>query len=250
MGQLIIGLGHRARQGKDWAAGYLEKTFQNIHIVHWADELYKEVRHEKYRGLFPLIKKEGNIFSVFDTIAGNGSPIYRLFTVDDVPKLDKIFFDRGISEYDGMEGKDSELLQFWGTDYRRNNFGEDYWVIKGKEQIFRISETTANPIILIPDTRFYNELDAIYFLGGKYAEVQRFNADGTRYYDTGRDKDHPSERTLDDVRYDYLISAISGNTKTIENSVFNIIQTEAARNNYELHFKSNIESIAASLAVA
>ena len=247
MSQLIIGLGHRARQGKDYAAQYIANTFGNVHILHWADALYKEVQHIDHKDNFPLIKKEGNIYSVFDTIGHDGSPIHRLFTKDEVPKLDKIFSDRGIFEYEGMEEKDSELLQFWGTDYRRKIFGANYWVNRTLQDIKSIDD---NSIIVIPDTRFFNEFDTIKFMDGIYVEVERYNLDNSRYYANDRDPNHPSENELDDISYDYIIKAQSGDVKTLRDSIINIVKTEAVIRAYALYYKENIESVTATIAVA
>ena len=247
MSQLIIGLGHRARQGKDYAAQYIADTFGRVYILHWADALYKEVRHADHKANFPLIKKEGNIYSIFDTIGRDGSPIHRLFTKDEVPKLDKIFSNRSISEYEGMEEKDSELLQFWGTDYRRKMFDENYWVNRTLQDIKSIDD---NSIIVIPDTRFLNEYTTIKAMNGVYVEVKRYHPDGSRYYADDRDPNHPSESELDDINYDYIIKAQSGDVGTLKDFIINIVKMEAAIKAYALCYKENIKYVAATIAVA
>ena len=79
------------------------------------------------------------------------------------------------------------LLQWWGTDYRRQN-DENYWIRKwyeGNFWHFRYQE-----IILVPDVRFQNE-------------VSLCNGLGTTIWITGRDQDaegiigHASENVPD-----------------------------------------------------
>ncbi len=49
------------------------------------------------------------------------------------------------------------LLQLWGTAYRRNSFGQDYWVRSLQEKIRLLPETAK---ITISDCRFENEFAA------------------------------------------------------------------------------------------
>jgi len=55
-GVMIIGLGHRARNGKDTVAKMLKEQLQNVEIIHWADGVYEEC--ENKNSDYPLIKKE------------------------------------------------------------------------------------------------------------------------------------------------------------------------------------------------
>jgi Phosphomevalonate kinase len=72
--------------------------------------------------------------------------------------------------FDQLE-KDKELyrplLQWWGTEWRRGKFGEDYWLKRFTE---RVNGSNA-PCIVVPDVRFRNEADLIRQLGGEVIRV-------------------------------------------------------------------------------
>lgn len=85
-----------------------------------------------------------------------------------------------------------KLLQFYGTEYRRNNFGQNYWVDKYKERVAELKAEGVD-ILFTADMRFPNELAAIKELGGKTVRVWRSAA----AFHTG--DPHPSETALDEV---------------------------------------------------
>lgn len=61
------------------------------------------------------------------------------------------------------------LLQWWGTELRREQYGDDYWVKKGMkmaEDLWPHSD-----LIVVTDVRFANEAKAIRLAGGIVAEV-------------------------------------------------------------------------------
>lgn len=207
MKQILIGLGSRARQGKDYAAAHLHKLFPNdTAIFHWADALYGEVANKERK--YPLIVDRGNKFDLLtDPNLGEYCSLSKIKT----PELETLLFDRGITEYWGMDEKDSPILQFWGTDFRRTFFGMDYWITR---TITKIKESGVR-FALIPDTRFVNELEKVDY----YISLIRNNHDGTRFYDDSRDKDHPSEANLDNADFDYQIEAVSGDVDFIERSI-------------------------------
>jgi hypothetical protein len=55
------------------------------------------------------------------------------------------------------------LLQWWGTDFRRNLFGFDYWVNKWIKTVLNLKDVD---IVIADDVRFDNEAEAIYNLNG------------------------------------------------------------------------------------
>jgi len=61
------------------------------------------------------------------------------------------------------------LLQWWGTEFRRNMFKETYWVDKVRERLKQDSKK--NCAILITDVRFENEARLIEDFGGKLWRV-------------------------------------------------------------------------------
>ena len=103
------------------------------------------------------------------------------------------------------------------TDFRRNNYGQNYWVDRVNDNILEIMKSYNNVdgqdvLIFIPDTRFKNECNYIRDTFGKfgwYINVKRYNGDESRFITQDRDPNHPSETDLDDVNPDYTITAKS-----------------------------------------
>ena len=58
----LIGVGHRARQGKDTTANFISTHRKNVHVLHFADALYDEVRNLDRK--YPLIKYAGMLDGV------------------------------------------------------------------------------------------------------------------------------------------------------------------------------------------
>lgn len=92
-----------------------------------------------------------------------------------------------LEELEQNKEKYRGLLQWWGTDYRRNIFGKDYWI---NELTINILQPEQYDLIIIPDVRFYNELDWIKENGGQVIYINRPNI-------FHRDK-HKSETESDD----------------------------------------------------
>lgn len=62
-----------------------------------------------------------------------------------------------------------QLLQLWGTEYRRSQ-DPLHWVEYGRREIERAWETTE--LVVITDVRFQNEADLVRDLGGIVVQVQ------------------------------------------------------------------------------
>jgi len=226
---IIIGAGHRARQGKDYACSYLQNIYPNTYLLHWADSLYEEVTNKDRENLLIEYQIPENIYKIY-----NGKS-FDYCTPEEVPELHHLFAERNITEYAGMDEKDSPMLQWWGTNYRRHKYGEDYWVNRTIDKIEEISKSHhsnlwGRPVVLIADTRFPNELAAIKLMNGYYIELERWE-NGERYYAKDRDPNHPSECSLDNCFYDYLISAESGQTNLIEDAIEEIFHDILAKAN-------------------
>jgi hypothetical protein len=221
----LIGLGHRARNGKDSVADFIANTYPNVSIYHFADPLKEEVMNKKRK--IPLIYRYKNKYSKhFWYNVWSHDEEYRSIAEEDLPFLHEIFTERQIEEYWGMDGnghdehKDGPMLQFWGTEWRRERFSQRYWVKKTEDYFmenFYWNHQDENSFFLLPDTRFKNEvkwlkdMDMLYDrIRGIYIEVIRYNDDGTRYYAPDRDPNHPSETGLKGYAPDFKIEAVSG----------------------------------------
>jgi hypothetical protein len=210
---LLLGLGHRARQGKDLAAESIKHYYDAknaaslMHVASWkgsvrvgvfkyATALYQEVNEALKDGLWNTRKITRTIECPYndDVISS---------TVD-LPDWVQPEPNAVVSEL-APYGKHPKLLQFWGTEYRRLYSGQDYWIKK----LFATIPGNLH-IALISDMRFLDEAAAIKERGGYTVNVQRLNADGTQYYAPDRPRDHRSETELDGYNYDYFIKSKEG----------------------------------------
>ena len=241
----LIGIGHRARSGKDTVANFISQKRENVITYHFADPLKEEVMNKDRK--IPLIYREKSRFSDhywYSIWSHEGE--YRTIVESGLPFLHKIFEDRGITEYWGMNGngcdehKDSLMLQFWGTDWRRQRFGSDYWVKRVENYLIHtvtFREFKGNWYFLLPDTRFKNEVNWIKSVKQNinaeslYVKVVRYNTDDTPYYDPDRDPNHPSEIDLEEYQPDYLIKAHSGEMDVLEKQTELLLDTIEAKIN-------------------
>lgn len=232
---IIIGLGHRARNGKDTVAQYVKDMRSNTHILHFADALYEEVTNRKRE--YPLITRTTTTGEpIYNLLIDSSRGIYQSFYLYDVPFLDKIFDERNIYMYWGMDEKDAPMLQFWGTNFRRKQY-PNYWVSRLDDKIRQITlYSSATPIyICISDVRFLNEVNYIERLSDDitsnkssvYIKVVRMNEDGTQYIDPSRDPNHPSETELENHKPFMTLTAKGGDLLTLRKQtveMLNIIE--------------------------
>lgn len=86
-----------------------------------------------------------------------------------------------------------ELMQLWGTEFRRQHFGEGYW----GDKLQAIIEQHPQKDFVIDDTRFKNEYQRLKDLGALMVRINRW--DKPAY-------NHPSEIDLDTgVTWDAVI---------------------------------------------
>jgi hypothetical protein len=217
----LIGFGNKGRHGKDTLADLLKVKLEGSVVMHFADPLKEEV---SYVGVQPLIFRKFYNGKIFYYLRDHVNT-YITKTAEDMPLLHKIFTERQINEYWHMAEKDPEILQVWGTDFRRMQ-NPQYWVQKIERMIINMefSKTDQTEYILLPDTRFVNEHEFIKSKEGIYIKVLRLNEDGSTFIDPRRSPTHPSETELDHVDADLVIKAKSGDLKKLENSVEEILE--------------------------
>lgn len=204
---ILLGFGHRARNGKDTVANMLKEKLDNVEIIHWADGVYEECINAN--STYPLIVQEfvTKTKSYYSVLQDKKTGDRFAISSQTDPYLHKIFMDRKITEYQGMDLKDAEILQFWGTNYRRTFCDKDYWVNLTINKARDIAEKMSSGFILIPDTRFKNEVDSIRMNGGYYIKVIRTKKDGTQFISDDRDPTHPSEAELNDYPAEVTLKA-------------------------------------------
>lgn len=182
---LIIGFGHRARQGKNSAAVAMINAApvgSEVRMYAYADALRAEVKAaiRDAGGLDALIQR-GYKFSHIKLSAEGLRDVYDSFPA-----------------WVGVEsGKPRTLLQWWGTDYRRAQ-DVNYWV----RQLTARIEREQPDVALITDVRFPNEVEAIHAAGGYVVKVVRTTAPDILV------PHHPSEDELESYTgWDYTITA-------------------------------------------
>ena len=168
---LLIGFGHRARQGKNTAAQAVLEACPletQVHIYAFADALRTEVRR--------YCASLGGQFNLLEQFKEAGL----------MPEW--VRFE---------EPKPRSLLQWWGTDYRRAK-DPDYWVKKLRKTL----EEHKPEVALISDVRFPNEVDFIHSLGGYVVKCVRTGTPDVAVHE------HPSEAVLDGYKgWDFTITA-------------------------------------------
>jgi len=210
---LILGFGNKARNGKDTAAEAIRDYFATLNaafikhgyglkapstkvgIFKFADALYAEVNDQ--------LKDGGSLWNTRtvytkdpeNPVAFNATALPDWVQPDPNPQKSPL----------APYGKHPKLLQWWGTEFRRQHFGYDYWVKK------MFASIPANlDIALISDVRFVNEAEAIKQLGGYTINVQRLNRDGSQFFSSDRPVDHPSEIALDGYNWDFYLKIPEG----------------------------------------
>jgi hypothetical protein len=230
---MIIGIGHKARQGKDLSAEYLRDNY-GFKILHFADAIYRECRN-----LVVNYNSEDHLISWTVDDGANYEELSALKVDSITTELLSIAVDKGLRmavvgyndfyKYHGMKDKDTALLQFWGV-FRRENFGEDYWI----KQVAEIIDSDPDSNYVIPDCRFPGEAEFVKQRGGKIWEVQRYCKDMThipaalmesftagklvfvdgdpfiRHIADDRNPDHITETALDGYEFDEVLINIDG----------------------------------------
>ena len=190
---LIIGLGHRAQQGKDTAAEHIIKTFGPREEGQWGKYFPLDIR--RYAFADPL-KEE-----VFDWIQATAflfehseifeqdvhEPVGGFYTNINYSTKEKLAW------IEAHKPQVRRALQIWGTEFRRKQ-DPDYWV---KKTLKRIKEE-APQVALITDMRFPNEVAVV----DVPLKVSRPG------FDSGVPL-HSSETELNDYPFEYILEATS-----------------------------------------
>lgn len=175
----IIGIGHKARQGKDFVAHYMQEQMPtSIKLYSFAKALkeYCKANHEAVTTQFR------NATGYTRHIEEKADPIYGF----------------------------TRVLQWYGTYARETD--PDTWVKKVAAQI----ETESPDIAVITDVRFPNEAAFVKDKNGYTVECIRRQADGSQYTDPSRDPNHISETALDDYAFDFIITVRDGDLPSLK----------------------------------
>ena len=191
---LIIGLGHEAQHGKDTFADAVYAKYKDsldIRLISFADALRKET-HDLSRLLW--VAKWGSLAPF------NGHEAMRLL----LRHFDKeeLFEEKPLVDVTYPYGKQRKFLQWYGTDYRRKEFGDDYWIRRADDKVEEFRTEGAN-VVIFRDMRFDNEYEYIGSKGGYRIKVKRLN------FDNGVPK-HESETALANHTFDLQLHVSDG----------------------------------------
>jgi hypothetical protein len=201
---LLIGLGHKARHGKDTFANTVKENFGellDIRLHSFADPLRAEVTAEAYK-LFQL-HYPANPF--------NGQRALEIVCdfynqpFDPTAPVDETY----------PWGKQRVLLQWWGTEYRRSQ-DPQYWTSKGRALIQEARRTGADAIIF-RDMRFWNEFDLITEEGGITGKIERL------FFESGV-PEHISETELDSAPFGFHLAIPDGQLELLQEMSIQIFQ--------------------------
>ncbi len=150
-------------------------------------------------------KKRSGKDTVFQMIQKAGVPALRFGFAD--PLKEEMAWACNVSRDFIEENKDKFRLglQWWGSEFRRGLYGDDYWIKKmekhvaEEKQLLEQLHDTKLAFIVITDVRFPNEFDYVRNSGGIMVRVERDTEE------TQSDP-HPSETALDNHEFDFTIS--------------------------------------------
>lgn len=177
---LVVGVGYKARHGKNTVSETIVEAYRNQYNIH----LY---------AFGDALKREVNEVDQLEVCLRNG--IEYDFNPDMTdPKCQT------------KHGKQSKLLQWWGTEYRRKQ-NPFYWVKKLGDQLI----ADKPQIAIISDMRFKNEY---YFVKASGGFVVKVNRQG--FIDLTRDPHHRSEVELDGMDFDIEINVLDGEVEELK----------------------------------
>lgn len=231
---LVIAFGHKAKRGKDTAAQHIIENrtapFLNIKRYAFADDLKREVN--------AAAEEHGGMLGLFDQLTRVGAPLPGLRFL----KLPlSVAYDPSPDMTDPLSplGKQRKLLQWWGTEYRRNNFHRMYWVKSVNNAIF----TDRPDIALITDMRFMSEVVWVNSMRGYTVRVDRVG-----FPDLDTNPEHDSEHELDSYTYNFEINVRDGDLEILKEdalTVFDMILKHVSVDPIDLEGARVVEQAAA-----
>ena len=135
---------------------------------------------------------------------------------------------RDYFDWDGNKDEHGRyLLQHIGTDVVRKNY-PDFWTKIVAELLVAFDKENLFDVALVPDARFENEVEITMdtLPDSVCVRVKRENPDGTDWENpalTDAQKKHPSETSLDNYSFDYVIHNDEG-LDTLKESTITILK--------------------------
>ncbi len=219
---LLIGLGNRARQGKDMAAEAVYNFYRtrndtileqgvyrslNVQIFKFATALYQEVNNALKDNIW-----KSRVISESRPIPNGQCQYYTA-----LPEWVQPDSSPEISEL-APYGKHPKLLQFWGTEYRRAQ-NPDYWT----DKLFS-SIPVDTDIALVTDVRFPNEFTGVKQRHGYMVNMTRLREDGSVYCAPDRPAGHLSETALDTASWDFKLYNHEGHETLLKKQAITLVE--------------------------
>lgn len=115
------------------------------------------------------------------------------------------------------------LLQKIGTEIFRKQVHEDFWIQRMAQRIKNSMD--AGSSVVIDDIRFPNEAKLVraYLGKGVLIKLERTQLDGSPYIMDSANNEHDSERLVDTIQADYIVSAQSGRVDLLIKQVGGIL---------------------------
>lgn len=101
------------------------------------------------------------------------------------------------------------IMQGWGTEFRRQMFGEEYWIKQWMVRANSISMSKNTYLMIVTDVRFFNEAKLIKDLGGRLIRIYRNSANA--------EHTHQSETEMQNIQPDFTINN-HGNIEELQNN--------------------------------
>jgi hypothetical protein len=190
---LLIGLGTKARAGKDTVAATIA-------------EAYKDRFDIKVYGFADFLKQEVDLIGPAKIAFTAGIPL------DTNPDMSDPFCR---TEW----GKQPRVLQWYGAEKRKQD--TFHWVKKLRARI----EADQPQVAIVKDVRHFNELFFVKAFGGWTVKVTRQG-----FVDLSRDPNHPSEIELDGAPFDIEITVQDGQLEQLKKDALVVFELILAQN--------------------
>lgn len=203
---LVISLSGLIGAGKDSIADYLVQT-HGFHKESWANSLKDAV---------------SAVFGWDRTLLEGKTHESRIWREE---------VDQWWSNRLGYKITPRAILQEWGTDLCRKHFHDEVWIGSLEYRLQRASKN-----VVISDSRFPNEIEAVKRLGGITVRVKRgpdpewvdcYKRDKIEFKWKYGNNIHPSEYSSVDCVYDLTIEN-DGNLEELYSKVSNLVQYHQA----------------------
>ena len=218
--QQVVGLIGLKGSGKDTAAAFL--TARGFVRVAFADKLYQEVA-DSFGVTVEFLQNRDTKETPLKELALKNCRDVRFVAV--CRRLDP---EGTNGEFLEKWRSPRQVLQWWGTDYRRKVDKDSYWL----DVIQEIINSNPDTSFVITDVRFPNEAEFVKAIGGALARIRRpsLEARAALERESGSTFAHSSETALLNWVTDYEFINEDGNPAGMKQSVLDAFcESESAQ---------------------